>query len=120
MSGLEANSSHCGCRVIASNQLKAAINAKGVSIETMEIVTGGGNNTIYKATDANGKHYAVKCYSHREAVGVTAGIPASCTPSIALNLRLGEFPDSAVTAPVYQIHQYSSQSGFSSETRIAI
>jgi hypothetical protein len=68
MSGLEANSSHCGCRVIASNQLKAAINAKGVSIETMEIVTGGGNNTIYKATDANGKHYAVKCYSHREAV----------------------------------------------------
>jgi len=57
-------------------------------------------------------------HSHRESVGVIAGVPASSTPSIALNLRLGEFPDAAATAPVYQIHRYVSQSGFSSETRI--
>jgi 3',5'-cyclic AMP phosphodiesterase CpdA len=57
-------------------------------------------------------------HSHREALGMTAGIPASCTPSIALNLRLGEYPNAAVTSPVYQIHRYVSQSGFSTETRI--
>jgi hypothetical protein len=58
-------------------------------------------------------------HSHREAKGVTAGIPASCSPSVALNLRLGEFSDAATLSPVYQIHRYGSQVGFSTETRIA-
>ena len=57
-------------------------------------------------------------HSHREAVGVTAGIPASCTPSVALNLRLGEFSDAAAACPVYQIHRYSSHLGFQTETRV--
>ena len=72
-----------------------------------------------KALEGHMQIVRVFCgHSHREAVGVTAGIPASCSPSIALNLRLGEFPDAAATTPVYQIHRYGSQSGFSTETRI--
>ena len=57
-------------------------------------------------------------HSHREAEGFTAGIPASCTPSIALNLRLGEFSQSAATVPVYQIHSFDSHTDFTTETRI--
>lgn len=57
-------------------------------------------------------------HSHREAEGITAGIPASCAPSIAVNLRLGEFPDAAATVPVYQIHRFDSHSNFITETRI--
>ena len=57
-------------------------------------------------------------HSHRDATGITAGIPASCTPSIALNLRLGEFPDAAASMPVYQIHSYDIYSGFTTEIRI--
>jgi Icc protein len=57
-------------------------------------------------------------HSHRETEGQMAGIPASCTPSIAMKLRLGEFPDAAATAPVYQIHQFDSYSNFTTKTRI--
>jgi 3',5'-cyclic AMP phosphodiesterase CpdA len=57
-------------------------------------------------------------HAHREAEGVIAGIPVSCVPSIAVNLRLGDFPDAAVTAPVYQIHRFDTQSSFTTETRI--
>ena len=57
-------------------------------------------------------------HSHREVEGVTAGVPASCAPSIAINLRLGEFPDAAAKAPVYQIHRFDSHSSFATETRV--
>jgi Icc protein len=57
-------------------------------------------------------------HSHREAMGITAGIPASCTPSVALNLRLGEFPEAAASVPVYQIHSFDSHSNFTTKTRI--
>ncbi len=57
-------------------------------------------------------------HSHREAAGFTAGISASCTPSVALNLRLGEFPKSAKIKPVYQIHSFDGHTNFTTETRI--
>ncbi len=57
-------------------------------------------------------------HSHRECEGVTASVPVSCTPSIAINLRLGDYPDAAATAPVYQIHRFNSDTGFTTETRV--
>ncbi len=58
-------------------------------------------------------------HSHREAEGETAGIPVSSVPSVAVDLRLGDFPEEAVQAPVYQIHRFDPRSGFATETRIA-
>jgi 3',5'-cyclic AMP phosphodiesterase CpdA len=58
-------------------------------------------------------------HSHREAEGEIAGIPVSSVPSVAIDLRLGDFPEEAVQAPVYQIHRFDPQSGFATKTRVA-
>jgi len=59
-------------------------------------------------------------HSHREAEGVIAGVPVSCVPSVAVNLRLGDFPEIAEKAPVYQIHSFDPQSGFVTENQTAL
>ncbi|NQV56865.1 MAG: metallophosphoesterase [Rhodospirillales bacterium] len=57
-------------------------------------------------------------HAHRAAAGLIAGIPVSCVPSVAIDLRLGEFTGAAKTAPVYQIHRLDS-GHFVTETRTA-
>jgi hypothetical protein len=52
-------------------------------------------------------------------MGLIAGIPVSSVPSVAIDLRLGEFPGAAATAPVYQIHRFDGDRRFVTETRIA-
>jgi 3',5'-cyclic AMP phosphodiesterase CpdA len=59
-------------------------------------------------------------HSHRDAAGQIAGIPVSSTPSVAVDLRLGDFPEAAGKAPVYQVHRFDFRSGFTTETRIAL
>lgn len=58
-------------------------------------------------------------HSHRAAEGKIAGVPASCVPSVAVDLRLGDFPGVAKNAPVYQIHRFDPRSGFTTEIRVA-
>ena len=58
-------------------------------------------------------------HSHRDAQGTIAGIPVSCAPSVAVGLRLGEYPEAAETAPVYQIHRFDGRQNFVTETRVA-
>jgi len=58
-------------------------------------------------------------HAHRDAMGLIAGIPVSSVPSVAIDLRLGEFPGAAATAPVYQIHRFDGDRRFVTETRIA-
>jgi len=58
-------------------------------------------------------------HSHREAEGEIAGILVSSVPSVAVDLRLGDFPEEALQAPAYQIHRFDPRSGFFSETRVA-
>jgi len=58
-------------------------------------------------------------HSHRDAQGTIAGIPVSCAPSVAVGLRLGEYPEADETAPVYQIHRFDGRQSFSTETRVA-
>lgn len=70
--------------------------------------------------DGAGQVKRIFCgHSHRDVEGVTAGVPASCTPSVAVNLRVGDFPNSDSTDPVYQLHRFDINSGFISQTRIA-
>ena len=58
-------------------------------------------------------------HSHRNANGFISDVPASCVPSVAIDVRLGSFPNSAKTKPVYQLHTYKSRQGFFTETRAA-
>jgi Icc protein len=59
-------------------------------------------------------------HAHRDASGEIAGIPVSSVPSVAIDLRLGDFTGAAETAPVYQIHKYDGRQGFVTETRTAV
>jgi len=70
----------------------------------------------------NGQDNVVRLFcghSHRDATGMISGIPASCVPSVAIDVRLGNFPQSVKTKPVYQIHSFNSRQGFLTETRAA-
>jgi 3',5'-cyclic-AMP phosphodiesterase len=58
-------------------------------------------------------------HSHRAASGMIAHVPVSCVPSVAIDLCLEELPDVMEAAPVYQIHKYDADQGFTTETRVA-
>jgi Icc protein len=45
-------------------------------------------------------------HTHRNSKGEIVGIPASTVPSIATDLRLGDFPKGAELSPVYHIHKF--------------
>jgi 3',5'-cyclic AMP phosphodiesterase CpdA len=59
-------------------------------------------------------------HSHREAEGTIAGVLVSSVPSVAIDLRLGDFEGAASKAPLYQIHRFDPVSGFFTETRAAL
>jgi len=68
----------------------------------------------------DGRNNVVRAFcghAHRDAAGTVAGVPMSTVPSVAVDLRLGDFPDAA--APVYQIHKFDTRRGFVTETRVA-
>ena len=44
---------------------------------------------------------------------------ASTMPSVAPDLRMGDYPPGMAETPVYQVHRYAPETGFVSETRIA-
>ena len=56
-------------------------------------------------------------HAHRDFVSDFADARAVTVPSIAVDLRLGDFPETMDDAPVYQIHSYHPGRGFLSETR---
>ena len=56
-------------------------------------------------------------HTHRCSNGKILGIPASTVPSIAIDLRLGDVPEGAEFAPVYQIHKFDGTQ-FKSKTVI--
>ena len=45
-------------------------------------------------------------HTHRNSKGQIMGIPASTSPSIAIDLRLGEVSNGAELQPIYQIHKF--------------
>ncbi len=56
-------------------------------------------------------------HAHRSFVSDLADIRAVTVPSIAIDLRLGDFPKTMEDAPAYQIHSFYPGRGFNSETR---
>ncbi len=67
-------------------------------------------DTLEHLTRVMKKHDQVKnlfCgHSHRNSRGHILGVPVSTTPSIAIDLRLGDVPEGAEFVPVYHIHEF--------------
>jgi len=59
-------------------------------------------------------------HTHRDATGMIGDVPVSSTPSVAVDLRLGDFPDAYRAAPVYQLHRFDPATGFSTELCAAL
>jgi len=75
------------------------------------------------ALTLKGQHHVVRGFcghAHRDATGTVEGIPFSCVPSVARDLRMGEFQPELENVPLYQIHTYDDVDGFRTETRPAI
>ena len=45
-------------------------------------------------------------HTHRNSKGEILGVPASTSPSIAIDLRLGDVPEGAEFMPIYHIHKF--------------
>ncbi len=58
-------------------------------------------------------------HTHRDTAGMIGEVPVSSTPSIAVDLRLGDFPAAHRAAPVYQLHCFDPAQGFVTESRAA-
>ncbi len=58
-------------------------------------------------------------HAHRDTTGSVEGIPFSCVPSVARDLRLGEFQPELENVPLYHIHTFDDVDGFRTETRPA-
>jgi 3',5'-cyclic AMP phosphodiesterase CpdA len=55
---------------------------------------------------------------HRSTAGCVGGIPASVAHCLATPLRRGEYPAHMSARPVYHIHRFQPDHGFTTETRI--
>lgn len=55
-------------------------------------------------------------HAHRDARGTVGGVPAGTVPSVAVDLRLGDFGDEVGKAPVYQLHRFDGAT-FTTELR---
>lgn len=58
-------------------------------------------------------------HSHRVAAGTIGEVPVSSMPSVAVDLRLGDYPDKFRSVPLYKIHRFDAKQGFVSEVRAA-
>ena len=57
-------------------------------------------------------------HMHRPWTAMVGGVLASTVPSVATNLRYGDYPSAMDGRPVYQVHRFEEKSGFISETRL--
>ena len=54
-------------------------------------------------------------HAHRLASAEIGGVPVSTQPSVAVDLRFGNFPDTMATYPAYRLHRFDAATNFSSE-----
>ncbi len=59
-------------------------------------------------------------HAHRCYVTEIANTRASTLPSVAVDLRLGDYPKAMKNTPVYQVHRFHPDTGFVSETRLVV
>jgi Icc protein len=75
---------------------------------------------ICRALNRQGRVVRAFCgHTHRAAAGKIGNVPVSSTPSVAIDLRLGDFPEALRSVPLYQIHRFDAKHGFVSELRAA-
>jgi 3',5'-cyclic AMP phosphodiesterase CpdA len=58
-------------------------------------------------------------HTHRNAAGEVGGVPVSSMPSVAVDLRLGQYPAALDGVPVYKLHRVDAELGVVSEIRAA-
>lgn len=56
-------------------------------------------------------------HTHRETGGTIAHVPVTSIPSVAVDLRLGDYPEKMESIPLYKIHRLVGRNRFTSETR---
>jgi len=82
--------------------------------ETPEVMS-----RLGRALQRSGRVVAVfSGHVHRAAAGHVGSIPASVVQCIATTLRRGEYPNQMKLRPVYQLHRFDPDWGFTTETRI--
>ncbi len=59
-------------------------------------------------------------HTHRATTGKIGAVPVSSTPSVAVDLRLGDYPDAHRSVPLYQVHTFDGTGSFMSEMRPAV
>ena len=66
----------------------------------------------------SGRVIRVCCgHAHRDTRTQMNGIPASTMPSVAVDLRVGDTPETSASAPWIHIHQYEPGRGFTTVSR---
>lgn len=55
---------------------------------------------------------------HRGVAGFVGNIPVLVMPSIATTLRRGDYPPELATCPVYHVHKFEADWGFSTEVQV--
>lgn len=58
-------------------------------------------------------------HTHRDTGGEIAGVPVSSMPSVAVDLRLGPYPEAVRATALYKLHRFDGRDGFVSTTRPA-
>lgn len=58
-------------------------------------------------------------HTHRDTAGEIGGVSVSSMPSVAVDLRLGDYPASVDGVPLYKIHEIDADRGIVGETRAA-
>ncbi len=70
------------------------------------------------ALDGHGHVVRAFCgHSHRDVSGTISGVEISSMPSVAIDRRLGDYPEAQRARPLYRLHQFTKGDGFVSETR---
>ena len=57
-------------------------------------------------------------HMHRPWMAAVGGVAASTVPSVAVDLRKGHYAPTMAGRPVYQVHRFEVDWGFTSETRL--
>jgi 3',5'-cyclic AMP phosphodiesterase CpdA len=85
-----------------------------INFETLEAM-----ERLRRALQHSGRVVAVfSGHVHRPAEGHVGRIPAIVMPCIATTLRKGEYPPHMKTRPVYYVHRFDPDGGFTTEARI--
>lgn len=71
-----------------------------------------------RALDGQRHVVAAFCgHAHRDAAGKIAGVPVRSTPSVAIDLRLGDYPPEFENIPLYKVHRFDAGRRLVSELR---